>query len=85
MDKWEYTAKRAPELIELKKKGLIRKEFIHAEYPEIVAGAKPGRESRDEKILYMALGLWGEYAAILPEVYRRAYKRGLGVKVSFKS
>lgn len=84
VDNWEYTGKRAPELIELSKKGLISKESIHAEYPEIVAGAKPGRESRNEKILYIALGLWGEYAAILPEIYRRASKMGLGVRVSFK-
>jgi ornithine cyclodeaminase/alanine dehydrogenase-like protein (mu-crystallin family) len=84
VDSWEYTGHRAPELIELREKELISEESIYAEYPEIVAGAKPGRESRDEKILYMALGLWGEYAAILPEIYRRASKRGLGVKVCFK-
>jgi len=84
VDKWEYTGKRAPELIELVKKGLISEESIYAEYPEIVAGTKPGRESPDERILYMALGLWGEYAAILPEIYRRASKKGLGVKVNFK-
>ncbi|MFQ5870868.1 MAG: ornithine cyclodeaminase family protein [Candidatus Geothermarchaeales archaeon] len=85
VDRWEYTGRRVPELIELKKRGLITKDSIHAEYPEIVAGAKPGRESRDEKILYMALGLWGEYAVILPEIYRRASKRGLGVRVAFKA
>ena len=63
---------------------MINKASIHAEYYEIVAGTKPGRESPDETILYMALGLWGEYAAILPEIYRRVAERRLGVKVSFK-
>jgi hypothetical protein len=31
-----------------------------------------------EVILYIALGIWGEYAAILPHVYRRAKELGLG-------
>ena len=35
-------------------------------------------ESADEVIVYIALGIWGEYAAILPEVYRRAKAMGLG-------
>ncbi|MDY6875920.1 MAG: hypothetical protein SWK90_06935 [Chloroflexota bacterium] len=39
---------------------------------------RPGRESPDEVIVYIALGIWGEYAAILPEVYRRARVLGLG-------
>jgi len=43
-----------------------------------VGGRKPGRESPGEIITYIALGLWGEYAAILPQVYRRARKLGLG-------
>ena len=29
-------------------------------------------------IVYIALGIWGEYAAILPEVYRRALAMELG-------
>jgi len=39
-----------------------------------------GRESDDEVILYIALGIWGEYAAILPQVYRRAKELGLSTK-----
>jgi hypothetical protein len=33
-------------------------------------------------IVYIALGIWGEYAAILPEVYRRALSLGLGRRLS---
>jgi ornithine cyclodeaminase len=51
---------------------------VHAEWPDIVAGRKPGRESSDEILVYLALGIWGEYAAILPEIYRRARSLGLG-------
>ena len=56
-------------------------EDVHAEWPEIVSGRKPGRLSSDEVIVYIALGIWGEYAAILPEVYRRARARGLGKRL----
>jgi ornithine cyclodeaminase/alanine dehydrogenase-like protein (mu-crystallin family) len=41
----------------------------------------PGRESAEEIIVYIALGIWGEYAAILPEVYRRAKALGLGQRL----
>ncbi len=48
----------------------------------LLAGASftvaQGPESPDEVITYIALGIWGEYAAILPEVYRRAQELGLG-------
>ena len=33
----------------------------------------------NEIIIYIALGIWGEYAAILPEVYRKAKTLGLGL------
>lgn len=84
VDKWEYTAKRVPELKELTEKGLLTEESVYAEYPEIVSGRKPGRESPEEKILYIALGLWGEYASILPEIYRRASNENLGTVIKFK-
>jgi hypothetical protein len=58
--------------------GAFGREDVHAEWPDIVAGRKPGRESPDDVIVYLALGIWGEYAAILPEIYRRALKLGLG-------
>jgi ornithine cyclodeaminase len=62
----------------LAQEGRFGPEDVHAEWPDIVAGRKPGRESPDEIITYIALGIWGEYAAILPEVYRRAVALGLG-------
>jgi hypothetical protein len=38
----------------------------------------PGRETPDEIIVFIALGIWGEYAAILPEVFRKAKSLGIG-------
>jgi len=78
VDNWRYVRPRIPELKSLAEQGGYGLEDIHAEWPDIVSGRRPGRESDDEIIVYIALGIWGEYAAILPEVYRRALARGLG-------
>jgi alanine dehydrogenase len=78
VDNWHYVRPRIPELRMLAEDGRFGPEDVHAEWPDVVAGRKPGRESSKEVITYIALGIWGEYAAILPEVYHRARSLGLG-------
>lgn len=78
VDDWHYVSPRIPELKTLAQEGRFGYENVHAAWPDIVAGRKPGRESSAEVIVYIALGIWGEYAAILPEVFRRARALGLG-------
>jgi ornithine cyclodeaminase/alanine dehydrogenase-like protein (mu-crystallin family) len=79
VDRWEYVSHRNPEVIELVKAGKLSEGDIHAEWPDIIGGQAVGRESDGEIILYISLGIWGEYAAILPQVYRRAKELGLGM------
>jgi ornithine cyclodeaminase/alanine dehydrogenase-like protein (mu-crystallin family) len=81
VDRWKYVSPRIPEIISLVETGKFSFENIYAEWPKIAAGIAPGRESADEIIVYIALGIWGEYAAILPEVYRRARDLGLGQRL----
>ncbi len=81
VDSWHYASPRIPELVQLQREGKFGFDNISAEWPEIVAKTKPGRESQDEVIVYIALGIWGEYAAILPEVYRKAIAMGLGTNL----
>ncbi len=81
VDRWEYVSYRVPEMIALIEVGRLRRDDLHAEWPDIAGGRAPGRESPNEKILYIALGIWGEYAAILPQVYRNARQLGLGRKL----
>ena len=81
VDNWHYLRPRIPELKMLAQEGRFEFEDVHAEWPDIMAGQKPGRESPDEVIVYIALGIWGEYAAILPGVYRRAKELGLGKRL----
>ena len=50
----------------------------YADLGELVAGAKPGRQSDDERTLAINLGLALDDMAVAPEVYRRAVERGIG-------
>ncbi len=78
VDRWQYVSYRVPEIVQLINEDRLSQADIHAEWPDIVGGQATGRESDSEIILYIALGIWGEYAAILPQVYRQAQKLGLG-------
>lgn len=79
VDRWAYVKDRVPEIRQLLREGLLQESDIYAEWPVIAAGLLPGRQSEDEIILYVGLGIWGEYAAILPAVYRKAKELGLGI------
>ena len=81
VDNWRYVSPRVPELKSLIRQDRIGENRIHATWPDIVAGRRPGRESDQEIIVYIALGIWGEYAAILPQVYSRALALGLGTRL----
>jgi ornithine cyclodeaminase/alanine dehydrogenase-like protein (mu-crystallin family) len=80
VDRWAYVSYRVPEIVELVKAGRLSAEDVHAEWPDIIDGRAAGRESPDEIILFIALGIWGEYAAILPAVFRRAEELELGTR-----
>ena len=82
VDRWAYVSYRVPEMVELIQAGKLSAKDVHAEWPDIVGGRAAGRESQDEIILYIALGIWGEYAAILPSVFRRAKELRLGTRLA---
>jgi ornithine cyclodeaminase/alanine dehydrogenase-like protein (mu-crystallin family) len=82
VDNWSYVRPRIPELDLLAAQGRFGVDDVYAEWPDIVAGRKPARQSSKEIIVYIALGIWGEYAAILPEVFRRAIEIGVGQKLA---
>lgn len=83
LDSWKYVSPRIPEVVQLIEEGKFTQESIHAEWPAIIDGRAAGRETADEIIVYIALGIWGEYAAILPEVYRKAKAKDLGMALPF--
>ena len=51
---------------------------LHAEIGEVVAGVKPGRESDDELIIDMNIGMAVEDVVVGVEIFQRAADRDLG-------
>ncbi|MFO7900463.1 MAG: ornithine cyclodeaminase family protein [Planctomycetota bacterium] len=51
---------------------------LHGEIGEVVAGVKPGRESDDELIIDMNIGMAVEDVTVGIELYKRAQEKGLG-------
>jgi ornithine cyclodeaminase/alanine dehydrogenase len=54
----------------------------YADLGELVAGLKPGRESKDERVIAINLGLAMDDMAVAPEIFRRARDLGLGTWLS---
>ena len=51
---------------------------LHAQIGEVVAGLKPGRESEDELIVDMNIGMGIEDVVVAAEIFRLAQEKGLG-------
>lgn len=51
---------------------------VYAELADLVAGRKPGRESKDERTIACNLGLALDDIAVAPLIYRRALDKGVG-------
>ena len=64
--------------------GLLTEETLHAELGDIVAGAKPGRESAEERILFWHRGLATTDIAVGQLIYERARERGLGTPLRYR-
>jgi alanine dehydrogenase len=60
----------------------MRREDVHAELGEIVAGKKPGRRSPDEIVVFDSTGMALQDVAAAAAVYNRARAEGRGVSVS---
>ena len=63
--------------------GLMRKEHIHAELAEVVAGKKVGRTSETEIIVFDSTGVAIEDAAAAAMVFEKALAVGIGHQFEF--
>jgi ornithine cyclodeaminase/alanine dehydrogenase len=52
---------------------------INADFGEVLAGQKQGRESQSEKIMCMNLGVAVEDAPVAADIFNRAIEKGIGV------
>ena len=70
VDNWEQCKDRG-ELARLVSQGRFRREMIHAEMGEVVAGLKPGRSSLSEKIMVVPIGIGTLDIAVAQLAYQR--------------
>lgn len=82
VDDWAQCSHRG-ELSKLTEKGLITKNSIYSEIGDVAAGKKVGRESKDERILVVPIGLGSHDVAVASKVYKRAMEKGIGTKYNF--
>jgi alanine dehydrogenase len=63
--------------------GTIKRNDIHAELGEVVAGIKPGRKNDDEIIIFDSTGTALQDVAAAAIVYEKAIQRGNCAKINF--
>ena len=61
--------------------GLLTRETLHAEIPDLVTGRIGGRERADERVLIHTEGLVSQDVAICHYVYRKALETGAGTRL----
>lgn len=78
IDSWEmnYTMPFFKKMVD---EGIFKRERLHAEIHEVVAGTKPGRERADERILVHTTGLVSQDVALCHFIYKKAKERGMGI------
>ena len=82
-DKRESAESEAFDYRDALEAGAIRPDHIRGEIGEILIGAAPGRQSREEVTVFRSLGLAVEDLAAAEYVVRRAREQGAGVEVQF--
>jgi ornithine cyclodeaminase/alanine dehydrogenase-like protein (mu-crystallin family) len=63
--------------------GFVTRANVHAELGEIVAGKKPGRESREEVTIFDSTGMALQDVAAAAVLYEKAQRDGSGVRLDF--
>ncbi|MNL78294.1 alanine dehydrogenase [compost metagenome] len=61
----------------------MTRENLHAELGDIVCGARPGRESNDETILFWHRGLSSTDVALGAAIVEKAKRNNIGQKLRF--
>jgi len=77
VDDWEQV-RHLSDFQAMASSGTFDRGRLYAELPEIVVGAKPGRERPDERILTRTEGLVTQDVAVSYWLYEEAVRRGIG-------
>jgi ornithine cyclodeaminase/alanine dehydrogenase-like protein (mu-crystallin family) len=77
-DDWETVKHRTQTLSRMYKDGELTDADVHGNLVDLISGAKPGRESDEERTYFNAVGLAYVDVAIAIAMYRRAKEAGMG-------
>jgi alanine dehydrogenase len=80
IDSWEMNM-RMPVFSSMVENGLFKREQLHAEIQEVVAGTKPGRTHPNERILIHTTGLVAHDIALAHYLYTKAKEQGRGIRL----
>ncbi len=83
MDDWGQAHGQFGSLRDHVDSGLLTAKTLHAELAEIVVGARPGRESENETILFWHRGLSLSDIALGHAILEKAKRTGLGQRLLF--
>jgi N-[(2S)-2-amino-2-carboxyethyl]-L-glutamate dehydrogenase len=78
VDDWDQCNRERKTINQLVLDGRLSREGLHAELGDVVRGARPGRESPDERILLNPMGMAIEDVACAAAVYRTAREQATG-------
>jgi len=79
VDDWHVVKhRRTPVLARMYDEKLITDSDIYANFDEIIAGKKPGRENDKERIFFAPIGMAHEDIAVASRIYERAKREGIG-------
>ncbi len=82
VDDWNLVKHRMYSTIALMwRDGQFTDDDLYAEFGQVVAGHKPGRENEHEVIIFSPIGLALHDVAVAHRVYQTAMAKGLGQKV----
>ncbi|MCB1237199.1 MAG: ornithine cyclodeaminase family protein [Verrucomicrobiae bacterium] len=83
-DDWETVKHRTQTLSRMYKAGELADGDIHANLVDLVSGAKPGRESAEERAYFNAVGLAYTDVGIAHAMFRRAIEAGAGTELTIQ-
>jgi N-[(2S)-2-amino-2-carboxyethyl]-L-glutamate dehydrogenase len=84
VDDWDQCNREGKTLHTLVQEGRYSRDRLHAELGDVVRGARPGRESADERIMLSPMGMAIEDVACAAAVYRHAREQGAGTWLSLE-
>lgn len=82
VDDWEQCIHSDRVLARMHRAGVLDRTAVHAEFGEILAKRRPGREHDDERIFFNPFGLAIEDLAVATTLYRHATQQGIGQTVT---